>query len=106
MGRETARAFAAHGAAVVLADVDAAALDGVASELPEALAVPVDVSDPGSVSAAFERIDATHGRLDHVAHCAAVIAATRFLDADAAHWRRLLDINLVGSVRLVPGAAR
>jgi NAD(P)-dependent dehydrogenase (short-subunit alcohol dehydrogenase family) len=37
MGRETARAFAAHGAAVVLADVDAAALDGVASELPESL---------------------------------------------------------------------
>ena len=91
MGRETARAFAEHGADVVLADVDADALDGVAGELPKALPLAVDVSDPDSVAAAFERIDATYGRLDHVAHCAAVIAATRFLEADAAHWRRLLD---------------
>jgi 3-oxoacyl-[acyl-carrier protein] reductase len=106
MGRETAMAFAEHGADVVLADVDADALDAAAKELPEGLPLAVDVSDPDSVAAGFERIDATYGRLDHVAHCAAVIAATRFLEADAAHWRRLLDVNLVGSALVTQQALR
>ncbi|GAA5137665.1 SDR family NAD(P)-dependent oxidoreductase [Pseudonocardia adelaidensis] len=106
MGRETARAFAAHGADVVLADVDAAALDRAAAEMPKALPVVLDVSEPDSVAAAFERIDAAYGRLDHLAHCAAVIAATRFLEADAAHWRRLLDVNLVGTFLVTQQALR
>jgi 3-oxoacyl-[acyl-carrier protein] reductase len=106
MGRETAHAFAAHGADVVLADLDADALDRAAAEIPGALPLVVDVSDQDSVAAAFARIDASHGRLDHVAHCAAVIAATRFLEADATHWRRMLDVNLVGSFLVTQHALR
>ncbi|NYH92368.1 SDR family oxidoreductase [Actinopolymorpha rutila] len=106
MGRETARAFAAARATLVLADIDHAAVQELAEEIPGSLAVPVDIGDPASVESLFAKIDSSLGRIDHVAHCAAVIAATRFLDADPAHWRRLLDINLVGSFVVVQQALR
>ncbi|MGH3311720.1 MAG: SDR family NAD(P)-dependent oxidoreductase [Streptomyces sp.] len=45
---------------------------------------------------AFAALEARIARVDHVAHCAAVITSTPTptLDADAAHWRRVLD-NLI-----------
>jgi 3-oxoacyl-[acyl-carrier protein] reductase len=49
------------------------------------------------VTEAIDGVVARHGRLDHALHCAAVITARHSRDADAAHWRRVLDINLVGA---------
>src|SRR3954449_3822771 len=68
MGLDTARAFAAAGAAVVLADVDQEALDRATDELTaaghRALGVACDVSDEDQVAALVDRTVGAFGRLD------------------------------------------
>jgi NAD(P)-dependent dehydrogenase (short-subunit alcohol dehydrogenase family) len=59
MGRDTARAFAAAGAAVVLADINEDAVRAATEELTaaghQALGVACDVSDEAQVAALVER---------------------------------------------------
>jgi 3-oxoacyl-[acyl-carrier protein] reductase len=101
IGLEAARAFHAHGARVVMADVNGSLLSRVAAGLPGATAVPLDISNDDQVVTAFAQIHAEHGPIDHLVHAAAIITAKRFLEQDAAHWRRVLDVNLVGSFSVV-----
>ncbi|MGH3342801.1 MAG: SDR family NAD(P)-dependent oxidoreductase [Carbonactinosporaceae bacterium] len=106
MGREVALAFAALGARTALLDRDGGALEGVHREVPGSIPLVADVTDAEAVAAAYRVIDEECGRLDHLAHCAAVITASRTLDVDTAHWRRVLDINLVGSFLVAKEALR
>lgn len=68
IGLATAKAFAATGAAVVLADINADALRAVTQELTsaghQAIDVNCDVADEAQVAAMVERTVATFGRLD------------------------------------------
>ena len=68
IGLVTARAFARAGAAVVLAARDeealAAAAEAIRAEGGQALAVPTDVGDEGSVARLIERTMKAFGRLD------------------------------------------
>jgi NAD(P)-dependent dehydrogenase (short-subunit alcohol dehydrogenase family) len=68
MGLATAEAFARAGAAVVMADIDAALVTAAASRIAETgaavLALACDVSDEGQVEAMIERIMKEFGRLD------------------------------------------
>ena len=68
MGLDTARAFAAAGAAVVLADVNEQALRAATDELTaaghRALGVACDVADEDQVAALVDRTVAELGRLD------------------------------------------
>jgi 3-oxoacyl-[acyl-carrier protein] reductase len=104
MGLEAARAFHAYGARVVMADVNGSLLSQAAAGLPGATAVPLDISDSDQVATAFAQIHAEHGPIDHLVHAAAIITAKRFLEQDAAHWRHVLDVNLVGSFSVVRAA--
>ena len=108
MGLETARAFAAHGAHVLLADIDG---DGVTREAEalrraglKASATALDVGDPASIAEAFAVVDAELGRLDNLVTCAAIITAKRIPAMDWAHWRRVLDVNLLGTFFVVQQA--
>jgi NAD(P)-dependent dehydrogenase (short-subunit alcohol dehydrogenase family) len=68
MGLATAQAFAAAGAAVVLADIDQDALNRTMDKLTttghQALAVVCDVTDEDQVAAMVDTTVATFGRLD------------------------------------------
>src|SRR5262245_7646099 len=63
IGAAGARAFAAAGAQVVMADRDADGARAVAAEC-NGLAVECDVGDEGSVDGAVRAAIAAHGRLD------------------------------------------
>jgi len=63
IGAATAAAFRAEGAEVALLDLESDALDGTAQRL-DALAVDCDVTDPGSLDAAFETVATAFGGLD------------------------------------------
>lgn len=106
MGLESARSFAACGARVVLADRDADAVHAAAADLPGAVGLALDVTDESAVRRAVDRIVEDHGRLDHLVHFAAVITACHSRQANAAHWRRVLDINLVGAFVVAQQALR
>src|SRR5437879_2877201 len=78
MGLATARAFAEAGAAVVLADFNADAVNSAADNLlaagHKALAIRCDVSDDAQVEAMVERTVAEFGRLDAAFNNAGVMA--------------------------------
>src|SRR4051812_46355621 len=68
IGAVTAEAFAAAGAAVVLAARDRDALNGVAKRIRAAggaaIVVPTDVKNAASVAALVDRAEEENGRLD------------------------------------------
>ena len=101
MGLATARAFAGSGAAVVLTDIDEAALDSAAKDLTGAghqvLALTCDVSDEDQVAAAVDRTVETFGRLDMAYNNAGIqIPPSDAAEEPAERFDRVNAINLRG----------
>lgn len=101
MGLATARAFAASGAAVALADVDEAAVTDVVKNLTDAghkaLALVCDVSDEDQVAAAADRTVDTFGRLDMAYNNAGIqIPPTDAADEPLDQFEKVHAINLRG----------
>ncbi len=106
MGFEAARAFAACGARVVLADRDADGVRDAAMRIPGARGVAVDITDEETVARIMHDAARDFGRIDHLVHCAAVITSQHTREADVGHWRRVLDVNLVGAFVVAQQALR
>ncbi|GAA4421068.1 SDR family oxidoreductase [Actinokineospora soli] len=99
IGKATAQAFAAAGAEVVVADIDATSAKRTAAEIgPAAYPYAVDVSDEEAMTAFAEEVAAEHGVPDVVVNNAGIGLAGSFLDTTAEDWRRVLDVNLLGVV--------
>ncbi len=95
IGSAIAMAFAAEGARVVVADLDAAAAQRAAAVLGEAaLAVTLDVTEEAEVGAAFDAVLARYGRLDILVNSAGVIRKAYVKDMPVALWDEVLDVNL------------
>lgn len=96
IGLGIARAFAAEGARIVLADIDGAALDAPSKEL-SALAVVTDVADEASVHAMVEQVMHRHGRIDILVNNAGICPLTPFESIGRAEWDKVMAINLTGA---------
>jgi NAD(P)-dependent dehydrogenase (short-subunit alcohol dehydrogenase family) len=102
IGRCLAEQLAAAGARVVIADIDFEKAEQVASSLCniggriEALAL--DVSRAADVESAVNSVAELHGRLDYMFNNAAVAVAGEFRDLSPEHFRRTLDVNVMGVV--------
>jgi NAD(P)-dependent dehydrogenase (short-subunit alcohol dehydrogenase family) len=101
MGLATAQAFAAEGAAVMLADVNEAAVQKAAKQLivagHKAITARCDVADEAQVKTMVERTVSTFGRLDAAFNNAGVqspVAETA--DANGEDFDRVIAINLRG----------
>jgi NAD(P)-dependent dehydrogenase (short-subunit alcohol dehydrogenase family) len=64
-----------------------------------ALAVVVDVRDDASVKAGIEQVVSRFGRLDILVNNAGIGAQGDVTANDDDEWRRVLDVNLLGTVR-------
>jgi 2-keto-3-deoxy-L-fuconate dehydrogenase len=62
--------------------------------------IECDVTDDATVVAAIAEVIARHGRLDIVVNNAGIGAAGGVEDNDDDEWRRVLDVNLLGAVRV------
>ena len=95
IGAAVARRFAAEGAHVVLADVDAEPLAEAARAIGgEALSVPTDVTDAAAVRALFAAVEVRFGRLDVlVANAGRPYQQTSLTSTDE-DWDACLDLNL------------
>jgi NAD(P)-dependent dehydrogenase (short-subunit alcohol dehydrogenase family) len=100
IGRAVSEMFAAHGAKVVVAEIDAdraaetvAAIRGAGGD---ALAHPVDVRQPEEVTQLADATFAEYRRVDvlvnNVGHY--LFRAAPFLDTDEEHWDSLYAVNL------------
>lgn len=63
-GSATARTFAEAGARVVVSDVDEARAEALAKELPGAIGLRTDVTDPASIEDTLAQVDERFGGLD------------------------------------------
>lgn len=112
LGAGSARALAAAGASVVLADTNATQGAALATELGGgARFVPVDVTQDVQVQAAVDCAVSTFGRVDGLINCAGIVLGERVLGRDGPHrldaFRRVIEVNLIGTfnaIRLVAAA--
>jgi NAD(P)-dependent dehydrogenase (short-subunit alcohol dehydrogenase family) len=102
IGRASAHALLEDGWTVVLAGRRKNMLDETATLAnaapPRTLAVPTDVSDPGSIAALFDAVKSTYGRIDLLFNNAGT--STRgipFEDLTYEQWMGVVQTNLTGS---------
>lgn len=110
LGRHFAFTLAGAGAKVALAARRADNLDEavqqIESEGGKALAVPLDVTDPDAVAAAFDAAEQALGSVDILVTAAGVPSGAFFNDTTDEEWRAVMDVNLDGVFRTAREGAR
>jgi NAD(P)-dependent dehydrogenase (short-subunit alcohol dehydrogenase family) len=108
IGAAITRAAHARGYAVCAGYAgDDAAAERLRAELPGVVTVRSDVSDPGSVTALFDAAEAAFGPVTALVNNAGVTGRLgRFVDAPVATLRRVLDVNVLGTMLCAGEAVR
>ena len=108
LGAATARALATGGAKVAVLDVNADAAATVAEEIG-GIAVACDVSEAKSAEAAVAKAKTAHGGARVLINCAGIGPAQRIVGREGPMpleaFKRVIDINLIGSFNLMRLAA-
>ncbi len=110
LGEATARRLVAHGAKLVIADLNEAAGRALASELgARAVFTKVNVTSDRDAAAAVELACEEFGSLQGVINCAGIATGERVVGKDGAHslenFTRVIQVNLIGSFNLLRLAA-
>ena len=109
IGRATLDMLLAKGWRVAALDRDEAALREVRatfSKSPDFMARAVDVCDESGVDGLVSDVVATFGRLDGVVNSAGIAADIPALDTPVDLFKRILDVNVIGSFIVARAAAR
>jgi NAD(P)-dependent dehydrogenase (short-subunit alcohol dehydrogenase family) len=108
IGAATARHLAALGAKVTVLDVNQANAEAVAKEIG-GLAQLCDVTDAESATKALAAAKDKHGAARLVVNCAGIATGSRVLGREGPHdlglFRRVIEINLIGSFNILRLAA-
>lgn len=110
IGRAVALALAQRGAILALVDASGGAAESAADAVratgTEAIAVTADVTDVLQVGAAVDQAVARFGRVDGLYNGAGIAGPTKaFHETDDAIWRKVMDVNVLGSVNFIRAAA-
>lgn len=97
IGRGIAEALIAKGVNVVVADIDAAALEASAAEMG-AVPIHTDVTSAESVGALADAVSQRFGRVDVVVNNAGVGPKSTADRLTLADWKWVLDVNLWGVI--------
>ncbi|HEY3902917.1 MAG TPA: SDR family oxidoreductase [Streptosporangiaceae bacterium] len=100
IGEAYARALAAEGASVLIADLNKAAGEAVAADLGAAF-VHTDVSDPASAAAMAQAAVTEFGGIDYLVNNAAIYGDMQFdllLKVDWDYYKRFMGVNLDGAL--------
>jgi len=106
IGAATARAFAARGAAVAVVDLDETSAQTVANGIKGALARACDVTDLGSVRAAFEAVVTHFGGVDIVVSNAGAAWTGMMAEIDDATLRKSFELNFFAHQYVASTAVR
>jgi NAD(P)-dependent dehydrogenase (short-subunit alcohol dehydrogenase family) len=104
IGAATARKLMADGWRVACLDLNLAGARATAGA--NGLAIELDVADEAASVGAFVEVRAAWGGLDALVTAAGVIETTPFLETTPAQFRRLFDVNVIGSFLSVREAAK
>lgn len=104
IGKAVSRGLAAAGARCVIADIDGASAEAVASAIGNgAIAVRTDVSDEDSVRRMADTVSKTFGQADVLINNAAINMSTSnlslkpFWEIDLEEWNEVMSINASGT---------
>jgi NAD(P)-dependent dehydrogenase (short-subunit alcohol dehydrogenase family) len=109
IGSATVERLSANGASVAVADINAEGAEAVAARLPNAIPVPVDISNEAQVEAAIRFCLAAFGRLDVLVNNAGVNTFENRVDIDqfaAEEWHRIVGVDLDGLYLMSRAAAK
>lgn len=111
IGRAIATTFARAGAEVVLVDLRADSAEQAAQAIGKETsanlsAVACDVSDEGSVTAAFQQITAGGSRIDILVNSAGIAHVGTLMDTTAGDFDRLFGVNVRGTFLCMQAAVR
>ncbi|HZA08790.1 SDR family oxidoreductase [Mycobacterium sp.] len=105
IGAAYAQALGRQGAAVVVADINADAAEGVAKQIVadggSAIHIPVDVSDPESAKAMADRTLAELGGVDYLVNNAAIYGGMKLdllLTVPWDYYKKFMSVNLDGAL--------
>jgi NAD(P)-dependent dehydrogenase (short-subunit alcohol dehydrogenase family) len=109
LGRQAARALAAHGADLVLGARKQSSLDGVLAEVKaigaRAIAVPTDITDPDACAAIMASATEEFGGVDVLVNNAFRFDAFQpFEQVDLGYWKKIIDTNVFGSLQMTRAA--
>ncbi|MEJ8571595.1 SDR family oxidoreductase [Microbaculum marinum] len=105
LGRAVVERFADEGASIVVADVNEAGARELAARLGDAaVAIGADHTDTGQCEAAIALALETFGKLDILHANAGGPFTGPFQDVDDATLERVIDVNLMGSLKMVRAA--
>src|SRR5262249_2859686 len=103
IGRALCEELARRGADVVVADINFAGAQSVATAIG-ARAACVGVRDAAALQALVDDVVTRHGRLDLIFNNAGIGVAGGFHELTLDHWRTVIQINLMGVVHGVAAA--
>jgi NAD(P)-dependent dehydrogenase (short-subunit alcohol dehydrogenase family) len=108
LGRAIAEAFAAAGAKLVVAGLEADAVEQTATEIGrqggDVLGAQTDVTRQEDVDRLFARALERFGRLDVLVNCAGRSMRGKLIDTTPEQFRDLMELNLLGTVRCTRAA--
>lgn len=99
LGLATARLLAEHGAKVAILDLDGAAAKAAATSLAGRghMGLACDVTRARDCERAVARVLARHGRVDVLVNNAGITNPLRLMEADAAVYDAVMDVNMRGT---------
>jgi NAD(P)-dependent dehydrogenase (short-subunit alcohol dehydrogenase family) len=106
IGAALAAALTARGARVVVADIDPSRAQAPVGRGEALEGHQVDVTDAAALTALIDDVAARFGRLDYVFNNAGVSVTGDARDLELAHWRKVIDVNLMGVVHGTHAAYR
>lgn len=103
IGRALALELARRGAQVVVSDIDLAGAQGAVESIERmrpgaGSAHALDVTDADAVAALVAQVVDTHGRLDLFFNNAGIAVGGDARDLTVAHWRKVVEVNLMGVI--------
>lgn len=104
IGRAIALAYAHEGAAVAVSARSEAEIDAVAAEITEqggrAIAVRGDITSDADIVTLHERVEDEFGPCDVLVNNAGRYGANRFLDYSMDEFAEIVNVNVLGTVRV------
>lgn len=111
IGAAIADRMAAHGAEVVVADLDEAASTSVANDIAErhgvrTLGIGADVTDAANLEKAADRVASELGVCDVIVANAGILLAKPALEIEPRQWDAVINVNLTGAFHTATVFAR
>jgi 3-oxoacyl-[acyl-carrier protein] reductase len=102
IGRAIAVGFAENGADVIITDINEGKLNET-KELVKAFGVKVktavfDVADEEASRKAIKEAEEEFGKIDILVNNAGIYPGSDFLEVDSDHWKKLININILGTM--------